>query len=520
MTTPRIHYGLFDALERVTDMGPDAVAVRCGEASWTFAELRNRVVCLANAWREDGLDVGDRVAVLADNCHRFVEVYWACAYLGAVAVPLERRLGDDEIRAVLDQVQPAAVVTGTPEQLQVLRPACASARIWVTFTGATDHATAYEELIGRGSDVGNPTETDPDQTVAVFYTAAVEGRPRGAVVTQRNLLTQAVQTAIGLGLRPDDAQGLFLPLAHTFGGYLMFVAGCRGVATTVLASFDPLEAAILIDAGHVTFFAGFAPMPARIADAAAEAGLALSGRLRLVMGLDGAATIQRYLDLGVQWMNFYGQTETAGLVAMGEVRPGSVDPTYVGHPLALSRLSVRDQEGNPVPTGEAGEAWVRSDVVVQRYWPQEPTRLSADGWLRTGDVLVADPGQELRFIGRTTDKDLIKPGGLNVYPAEVEQLLGAHPGVAQAFVFGLPDPEWRERVCAVVIAADPAAPPGTDELRKHCQARAARFKCPRTLLVATDEPAVASLTRESARERYRDQLMATAAADAEGSGLV
>jgi acyl-CoA synthetase (AMP-forming)/AMP-acid ligase II len=520
VTTLRGGYGLWDALERVVDARPDAVAVRCGASAWTFAELRDRVVRLANAWRAAGINPGERVAVLADNCHRFVEVYWACAYLGTAAVPIERRLGDEEVRTLLAEVRPAVVVAGTPELLATVRPLAGSPRLWVTLDGDAPGAMTAESIIGGASDAhrhADPAPVDAGTAVAIFYTAAVAGRARGAVVTHRNLLAQSVQTAEGLGLGPDDSQGLFLPLAHTFGGYLMFAAACRGITNTILATFDPAEAAALVDAGQVKFFAGFAPMPARIADAAEAAGLQLSGRLRAVAGLDGPATIERYLDLGVRWYNFYGQTETAGLVAMGEVLPGSVDPTAVGRPLSLSRLSIRDEEGRPVPAGEAGEAWVRSDVVVERYWPDEATRLTDDGWLRTGDVLAAGPGQALRFIGRTSDKDLIKPGGLNVYPAEVEALLAAHPGVARAFVFGLPDPEWRERVCAVVVPTDAAEPPDVEALQAHCRSRVARYKCPRAIVIVPADATV-DLTRAEAQDAYRDALEVLVPAAAEGAG--
>lgn len=513
--TPAV-YGLWDALERVVDAGPERVALRCGDSSWTFAALRDRAARLGNAWRSAGAGPGDRVVVVADNCHRFCEVYWACAYLGAVVVPLERRLGASETRDLIDTVTPTVIVAGTAELASTLADLGAAAPVWTTLDAPGTDPTGMEAMVAAADAEVRPEPVAADAAVAVFFTAAVEGRPRGAVVTHRNLLAQAVQTGEGLGLVADDAQGMFLPLAHTFGGYLMVVAACRGVATTLLAGFDPAEAARLIDAGHVSFFAGFAPMPARVADAAAAAGLTLTGRLRMVAGLDGPASIQRYLDLGVRWVNFYGQTETAGLVAAGEVHPGSVDPAAVGRPLSLSRLSVRDADGRPVRPGEAGEVWVRSDVVVSRYWPDEPTRLSDDGWLRTGDVMAAGPGHQLRFIGRTSDKDLVKPGGLNVYPAEVEAVLAAHPGVARAWVFGLPDPEWRERVCAVVVAGD-GPRPSVDELRAHCQGRAARYKCPRAVVVVDDAPA--DLTRGGARERYGAVLESLVPAAAEGTGL-
>ena len=378
-----------------------------------------------------------------------------------------------------------------------------------------DDVSRFDDFADLSLDDIEPAVADPDRAVAVFYTAAVDGHPQGAIVTQRNVLTQAVQTGAALGLREGDSQGLFLPLAHTFGGYLMFVGTCQGIAATVLADFDPLAAAQLIDGGDVTFFAGFAPMPMRIADAAEAAHLTISGRLRLVVGLDAAATIRRYLDLGVRWMNFYGQTETAGLVAMGEVRTDAIDSSYVGRALMLSRLSVRDEAGMPAPAGDPGEVWVRSDAVVARYWPDRPTRLSVDGWLRTGDILVSEAGQ-FRFIGRTTDKDLIKPGGLNVYPAEVENVLNGYPGVARSFVFGLPDDQWGEKVCAVVLAVDGAALPEVPAIRECCRRHMAGFKSPREIYIAVDFPDASSLTRQSARERFRAQLEGAPAAEAIG----
>jgi acyl-CoA synthetase (AMP-forming)/AMP-acid ligase II len=525
-TTPtsptRPGYTLFDALQRVVDRRPVAVAVRCGGDVWTYAELRDRSVRLGNAWRAAGVVAGERVVVLSDNCHRYVELYWAAAYLGAVIVPIEARLGDDEIRAIVDEVAPAVAFAAGGKHLATLRRVAPHIGLLISdgpligdgpviSDGINDLTVAdYEQLLAGSTAEPLEGAADPDDAVALYFTAAVEGRSRGAVVTHRNLLVQAVQTAEAMGLGLDDAQGIFLPLSHTFGGYLMFVAACQGSANTLLATFDPVVAAGLIAAGDVTWFAGFAPMPARIADAAQDN----LGRLRAVMGLDGAASIQRYLDLGVRWWNFYGQTETAGLVTMGEVTAGRVTPNDVGRPLSLCRVSLRDQAGRPVPAGEAGEAWVRSDAVVRRYWPDEPTRLTDDGWLRTGDVLRGDGDGDLYFVGRTTDKDLIKPGGLNVYPAEVEAVLAAHPSVRKAWVFGLPDPDWRERVCAVVVPVDPADPPDPDALRAHCRVMAAAFKCPQQIVVALDLAeneigGTGAITRETARVRYSATISAS-----------
>lgn len=510
-----VGYHLLDAFERTVALHRDRPAVRCGDSQMTFGALHERVSRAAASLGRLGLRPGDRVAVLSANCHRMLELYWACAAAGAPVVPLEARLSEAEMGAVLSEAAPALLIADTPERVDLLRSLPGAPSGAVCLRGGHPDAADYEGLATTPGEMAWP-DIGADAAVAIFYTAAVEGKPRGAVVTHRNLLAQVAQTGAALGLDERDAHGLFLPLSHTFGAYLMFVAACHGAATTILATFDPVAAARRISAGEVTFFAEFAPMAQRIADAAAEADLPMPGKLRAVLGLDVPATIGRYLRSGVRWFNFYGQTETSGLVTAGEVVADDVSATCVGRPLSLSRLSLRDQDGAPAPEGEAGEAWVRSDAVVERYWPDEPTRLTADGWLRTGDVLRADSGGRLWFIGRTSDKDLIKPGGLNVYPAEVERVLGDHPAVARAFVFGVPDSQWRERVCAVVV---PAAGASVDvaELAGFCQSRIARFKCPQSVLVAPELAASGEpVTRQDVKDRFGARLEASDAASAPG----
>ncbi len=503
----QIGFNLIDALQRVLSISPERPAFHCRGETFTFSALGSRVGGLAASLTGLGVKRGDRMAVLSGNCHRFGELYWAAAAIGAAVVPLEARLTTEEMRFILGEAEPKALFADTPERIALLSELFPSASIMVSMSsGAAQGSLDYERLVVSGSGRLEPTGVDPDDPVAILYTAAVAGKPRGAVITHRNLVAQAAQTAERTGISNMDSHGVFLPLSHTFGAYLMFVASCNGAANTLLGAFDAGAAAELIGDGLVTFYAEFAPMGERIILAAEERGVPLGERLRFVTGLEMPSVIERYLSLGVKFWCMYGQTETAGLVAMGEALPGSVEANFSGVALSLSAISLRDQDGRPVPDGQAGEAWVRGDFVVSRYWPDVPTRLNS-GWLQTGDVLRAESGQRLYFVARTGDKDLIKPGGLNVYPAEVEQVLGRHSGVEAAFVFGAPDPIWRERVCAVVIPCDDAPQSLESELRAMCEKALASFKRPTGIEIAWDlrgssEP----LSRVELRERYLAKL--------------
>ncbi len=502
----QIGFNLVDALLRVLSISPERPAFHCRGETFSFSELAGRVGGLAASLRGLGVERGDRIAVLSGNCHRFGELYWTAAAIGAAVVPLEARLTQEEMRYILEEAEPAALFADTPERTALLSELYPSASIVVSTSSAEPGSFDYERLVASGSGRLEPTAVEPDDPVAIIYTAAVAGKPRGAVITHRNLVTQAFQTAERAGITDVDSHGVFLPLSHTFGAYLMFVASCNGAANTLLGNFDAGSAAQLIGDGLVTFYAEFAPMGERIIQAAEERGVALGERLSFVTGLEMPSVIERYLALGVRFWCMYGQTETAGLVAMGEARAGSVESNFSGVALSLSDISLRDQDGNPVPDGQAGEAWVRSDCVVNRYWPDTPTRLN-DGWLQTGDVLRAESGQRLYFVARTGDKDLIKPGGLNVYPAEVEQVLGRHSGVQAAFVFGAPDPTWRERVCAVVIPCDDAPQGLEDELRAMCEKALASFKRPTGIEIAWDlRDSAEPLSRAELRERYLAKL--------------
>ncbi|WP_298211052.1 class I adenylate-forming enzyme family protein [Ferrimicrobium sp.] len=470
---------LGDLLERAVDLDPDAMALHCGDLSESYAEFFSKVRRLASSLGARGLGPGDRVCVLSPNCHRIVELYWALVLIGASAVPLEPRLTADEINYIVEATRPKVVVASNWEALDL----DVSFEYLEIATEPGDGGRLDLDGLCMGIEVLDlKVPVMADSPALIMYTAAVTGRPRGAVLTHRNLIAQVSQTGEVFGLTAKDVHGLLLPLSHTFGAYLMFVAMARGVPTMVVSNFDADEVVRRIDQGRISFFAEFAPMGQRILDAAAEAQVTLAGKLRVVTGLEVPETIARYQEAGVDFYCLYGQTETAGLVCAARVEAGSIVSNYSGRALSISRLSLRDDQGEIVSPGEPGELWVRGDCVVNSYWPDEPTNLTEDGWLKTGDLLSSQPHGELYFYGRVGARDLIKPGGLNVYPAEVEQVLLRHPRVAAALVFGTPDPTWREKVVAVVAVIDD--PAGAEaELISYATQNLASFKRPKVIVV-------------------------------------
>lgn len=496
---------LVDQLQKVVARVPRELAVACGPLRIDFATMDDRVRMLAGGLRGLGVDCGDRIVVFAPNCHRFVELYWAAAYLGASVVPLEARLTDDDISFIVESVDPAIGVADSIVDAERLGRLMPQGTPLSAFEGARDSIVAFDDL-SNGERVEFSEEMiDRDTPMLIMYTAAVEGRPKGAVITHGNLLAQAAQTSQAVGIGARSRHGVLLPLTHTFGAYLMFVATCNAVCNTVVGAFDANRVAEAIGDDLITYYAAFAPMGERILNACASIGVEPGSKLEFVTGLEVPDTVLRYLAASVPYYCMYGQTEAAGMVAMGRVEPDSFVSNYSGIMMAGTRLSLRDEHGEVVEPGQAGEAWLQGESIVVRYWPDIPTRLTDDGWLQTGDVLRSDAEGRLYFVSRTGDKDLIKPGGLNVYPAEVEQVLLRHPAVSGAYVFGEPDPTWRERVCAVVRVEGTPGDDLVDALSQLCASSLASFKRPGVIEVADERYGdQASLTRSVAAERYRE----------------
>lgn len=496
-------FSLADVIARNASLLPDRTAVIVGDRRVSNAAYRERVASLAAGLARAGVSVGDRVAILSHNNLEFVDVYGAAAWLGAILVPINWRLSADEIAYIISDTAPKAVIADQAHQ-EALIAACsqsAGIELWIGIGGVVAPFRPIEEIAREGETVLPAAASAP---FVMFYTAAVSGRPRGALLTQSGLIASGVQTISCWSLTERDVALCVLPLFHLAGLTLLLACQHAGGATVILARFDAAEAVRAVRDEKVTLLTEFAPILGSMLDIAKEPADLAS--LRIVTGLDTPDTIARFEKACPDarfWVAF-GQSETSGLVTAAPFRdrPGSA-----GRPMPLSQVAVVDDLDRPMPVGETGEIVVRGPGVFEGYWncPEDTKSTFRNGWHHTGDNGAFDADGYLFYKGRTPAKELIKPGGENVYPAEVEAALLGHPAVLESVVFGVPDPEWGEAVKAVcVLKAGASATP--KEIVEFVAGRIARYKRPKYLMISESLPktAAGAIDRARVKETFRD----------------
>ncbi|MBI5900793.1 MAG: AMP-binding protein [Rhodocyclales bacterium] len=503
MTPQNLGYG--DVLARNGLLYAERTALSGAAARCTHRELWQRSQAMAQVLAGHHIGPGDRFAVLSNNRFEVFELLGAAALLGAIVVFLNIRSSPGEIAAIVADIEPRLLVT-EPEHdalLQELPPdlPCYSLAIETTRL----HARA-EFMEPRSS--ASLTSVSASAPLIAIPTAAVDSRPRLALLSQRAVITQAFQLAYTWQLGPEDRHLCVLPLFHMAGLGLAIAAQVAGGASVIMPRFVPVEAVRLIDANQVSFFASFSPMLGAILEEARPDQLA---SLRVVTGLESPEVIQRFEARcrNARFWSGYGQTETGGMITLA---PAQEHPGSAGHLLPLVAVRIEDTSGQIASPDQIGEILVRSPSVFDRYWnrPGETTHAARGGWHHTGDLGRLDTDGYLWFVGRSPDKLLIKSGGENIYPAEVEQALLSHPAVAQAVVFGVTDSRWGEAVRAVcVLAADASAT--ADELAAHAGLRIARFKRPRDIVFVDALPLLAdgSPDRQAIRRIYGDNSEVT-----------
>jgi acyl-CoA synthetase (AMP-forming)/AMP-acid ligase II len=415
----------------------------------TFGQFKSKVDQLATGLQAAGIKVGDRIGVVGKNSLVFFQIYGAAAALGAIVVPINWRLSADEVAFNLNDCTPAIVFVDDDFSPMVtsIRDGLDSVRQWVNLTddGPFD---AFNSLMAAPPSSFHSIDTD--NGLVIIHTAAVAGRPRGALVSHANLLCASLHLNYCFGLSPDDVHLNLLPLFHVGGLFMAINAFHAGALNVNMSKFDAGQAADLIQSKKVSVLFEFSPILGAILDAQEKMGTDIT-TLRAVMGLDAPETIERYQKAtGGCFYTMYGQTETSCLTTMGRYddQPGSA-----GRPIPLGLVELVDGADRPVPTGQVGEITLKGPMVFKGYWnlDEDNAHTFRNGRHHTGDSGRFDEDGFLWYAGRMPDKELIKPGGENVYPAEVEKVILDHPAVSQTMVFGVPDPKWKEGIKAVCI---------------------------------------------------------------------
>jgi long-chain acyl-CoA synthetase len=508
---------LADVFARSARSYPARPALVDTDATVNFRELWERIERLAGGLAGLGIRHGDRVATLCGNEIPFVVALGACARLGAMLVPLNTRLTPPELRALLDDSGACALLLRRSylDALETIRAELPSLKTLVLIDGDMPGQVSYAQLL-ETSPVTETVGIAEDDIAALMYTAAVDGRPRGAMMSHQAFVTQAANQALVLCVGSEDRYGAFTPLYHTAALAYAITFLAMGSSVVLAARFDALGAARLIQQQGITAISIVAPMASAILDAAEAHHLDLSS-LRLIMGRESPMVATRFVQRNpsLRWlMGNYGQTETHSIAAVGQVLDASQvsSPSFRppgGRETPLTVVRVVDEHDHEVPPGQVGELVVRGPTVARGYWnrPDVNQHVLRNGWWHTGDFGRVDPDGAIRFVARKEEKDLIKTGGENVYPVEVEAVLAQHPAVAEVCVIGVPDPRWSEAVKAIVVLVDErtASADGLGaELERFCKERIAGYKRPRQFAFVSALPhgTDGSVSRPEVKRRF------------------
>ena len=467
-----------------------------GGSSISFQRIREESDALAASLAGLGIERGDRVAILLPGCPEFVEAFFALARLGVVAVPINPRLAEAEIRYLLRHSQAVAAVTVETfhgvDYLQLfedLLPRLPELQYLITVGEEDlwydDRIFQFEDLVsaGQGRDVPEVRLDPADDLLAIVYTSGTTGKPKGVELTHRNLIHAAAATAHAVGLEPDDRVFGVTALFHVFGlgpGIL----GCALAGSTLVLQeeFEAEGALDRIEAHGVTIHYGVPTVFA--AELRAQGGRprdVSSIRRGLVAGAPMPEALFRRVEehLCPELLVAYSLTETSSVVAL--TPPGQTSERRrmtVGRPLAGMEVRVLEESGAVLPMESLGEIAVRGPSVMRGYYRQpKETRASFgdEGFLRTGDLGILDEEGFVHLVGRR--KDVIIRSGYNVYPKEVEDRLHAHPAVRDATVVGVQDELLGEAICAAVVPVEGAIVTGS-ELRDWCREILAEYKVP------------------------------------------
>lgn len=506
--------------------GAKTAFVDVDDACLGFDAFELRVNRLNHALARRGCVKGDRVAVLAKNCTRYVETY-GVAKTGLVVVPLNWRLAPEELARLLAHCEPVVIVADAQHApvIDTLRGSLAHARLFVVMGPGRDGWVAYEDLMAEGSeDEPRPSAPlSPEDPICLTYTSGTTGMPKGVALSHRGILGNArVSAQLVMRLTPDDRALAAMPFFHAGGmWYYLHASYAAGCTSVILPGFDPETVLERISRQAVT---NVHLVPTMIDALLASPSLAQADLRSLRLIFYAASSIPVVLLKKAMaafghcgFLQSYGATETGLLTMLDEadhhaaLQDGKAHLlASCGRALAGNELFIADEQGRPQPGAMDGEIVARGRYMMLGYWnnPEANRAAMRDGGFHTGDMGHVDEAGYLYVVDRK--QDMIVTGGENVYPSEVEDVLYRHPAVAQAAVFGIPDPVWVEKVVAAVVLKPGLA--ATDAaLIEHVRRHLAAYKCPKRIFIECQLPvsAVGKIVKKTLKQKFSVQEQET-----------
>jgi fatty-acyl-CoA synthase len=499
---------LGDLLRRHASRSPDKTAYVVGPHRVSYRRFNEMANRLAHALGARGVRRGDRVATLAQNRLEYPAIYFALAKLGAIHVPVNFRYRANEVRYTLAQSESHTMFVAAEytDLVDGIRGDLPALRDVIPLDG--DASGTAADLMARASDVEPVSDVDERDPHVFLYTSGTTGDPKGAMLSHRSYVLQSGYTQGMVGLGEDDVGLCMFPMFHMGGWAAPLGYWASGGTVVIMEKADPGEILRTVARERVSYLY-LIPTLYNAVLALPEFERADLSSLRALGSGTSVMTEAQVRTIVERFRNpnlfiVYGQTE-AGPVASLRPRDVPRKPTSVGKPALNVDVRVVDAAGDDVCHGEAGEIVCRSEYNMLGYWrlPEATAQTIRDGWVHTGDLATVDEEGFLFIAGRV--KEMIKCGGENIFPAEVERCLLAHPAIAEAAVFGVPDAHWGE-VAVAAIVRKPGATLAEADVVEHVRAHLAGYKKPRHVEFRDALPRTAS-TRQVQKTLLREEWL-------------
>ncbi len=483
---------------------PEREALVCNGTRLTYLQVQERVNRLANALVDLGVESGQKVAVMALNSHRSVEVYYACAKLGAVFVPINYRAKREELTHIVNNSEASILFVGERylELIASIRPELRGVRHFLCYDARPQGMQNYEDVIARYEPEEVFAEVDDNDPTVLLYTSGTTALPKGVVLTYLSLSVYVTNTVEPANPETHDIMMLSVPVYHVAGATAIMSSIWGGRTLVVLPQFEPHAWLEAVQSERVTHSFVVPTMLSRIMEEPDFDKYDLSSLKLLAYGAAPMPydVVRRAVDVfKCGLMNAYGQTESTSTITYLGPEDHVIEGTdeekqrklerlkSVGRAMEDVQIAIMDPEGNIVPPGREGEIVAQGARLMTGYWKREEETAEAlvDGWLHTGDVGWMDGDGYVFITGRT--KDLIIRGGENISPGEIEAVLEQHPKVGEAAVIGVPHLDWGEEVKAIVVLK-PGESATADEIMQYARSRMASFKAPKYVAFVDELP--------------------------------
>ncbi len=515
---------LTETLNKASKLFPEKQAIVCGGKRWTYREFRERINRFSHCLKAFGIDKDDKVAILLPNCHTFLEAYYGIAQIGAISVPINIRLSPGEIAFILEDSESKVLISDPVYQKQIdpIRGKISGVHK-ILWTGDEIHRQEerdlnYEEVLKGGSPESPPEIRINGEDIAqIYYTSGTTGRPKGVMLSHKNVTTHALGTIAEIHLTDRDVWIHVAPLFHLADAWATWALTWVGGTHVLVREFDVKTVLETIEREKVTL-TNLIPTMLNLMVNHPDVGKYDYSSLRVLLsgGAPIAPEVVRKIveTFRCDYIQTYGMTETSPYLTLSLLKehlkrlPDKEQLKFrakTGREFIAVELKVVNEKGEEIKKDEkeVGEIVVKGDIVTKGYWklPEETAKAIRDGWLYTGDMAVMDEEGYVTIVDRK--KDMILTGGENVYSTEVENVLYMHPAVLECAVIGVPDEKWGEAVKGIVVLK-PGQNTSSEEIIRFCKEHIAHYKAPKSIdfIEALPRTGSGKIQKKELRDRY------------------